>query len=160
MTLQIATVGIYGFSEERFINALKEAGVTTICDVRARRGMRGRTYAFANSVALQRSLGAHGIGYVHCKDLAPSEAIRSVQRQADKRGNTQKRERRELAPEFVSRYEQDRLSAFNAQAFLSTFPQGTVAFLCVEGEPQACHRSLLASFLAAGLGTAVKHIVP
>lgn len=42
--LLVATIGVYGFTEERFFGELTEAGVDLLCDVRRRRGLRGSTY--------------------------------------------------------------------------------------------------------------------
>ena len=36
----IATIGVYGFTAERFVAALRAAGVTLVLDVRQRRGVR------------------------------------------------------------------------------------------------------------------------
>ena len=56
----------------------------TFCDIRQRRGVRGATYAFANSQRLQVRLAELGIRYLHRKDLAPTKAMREVQAEADK----------------------------------------------------------------------------
>lgn len=64
MALKIVTIGAYGFLEEAFFGALQAAGVDTFCDIRARRGIRGSLYTFANSTVLQRRLGELGIRYI------------------------------------------------------------------------------------------------
>ena len=51
---------------------------------RSRRGVRGSTYAFANSLRLQARLTDLGIRYLHRKDLAPTQAVRDRQAAADK----------------------------------------------------------------------------
>lgn len=158
MSQEIATVGVYGFSQDTFLDSLLKAGVTALCDVRARRGVRGRAYAFANSTALQRSLKERGIVYVHRKDLAPSEQTRDIQKQMDKAHGVLKRERLSLSTEFIRQYEDERLASFDATAFLRSLPGGTIALLCVEKEPSACHRSLIAECLARKAGASVKHI--
>ena len=66
------------------------SGVDTFCDLRARRGVRGREYAFANSQRLQARLAELGIRYVHRLDLAPSAATRSQQHAADAATHTRK----------------------------------------------------------------------
>jgi hypothetical protein len=38
---RIATIGVYGFDGERFVETLDGAGVTLVVDVRQRRGVRG-----------------------------------------------------------------------------------------------------------------------
>ncbi len=50
MTLpRIVTLGVYGRSEAEFFATLQHAQVDLFCDIRRRRGVRGRDYAFANS---------------------------------------------------------------------------------------------------------------
>lgn len=162
MTIEIVTIGAYGWDEERFFAALQDAGVDTFCDVRQRRGVRGREYAFANSGRLQARLGALGIRYIHRLDLAPSAALRAVQGAADAASHTGKRQRAALSPEFVRAYTADRLEGFDSAAFAASLGAETrvVALFCVEGEPAACHRSLLAARLADALGVRVRHLAP
>jgi uncharacterized protein (DUF488 family) len=153
---------VYGFTEEQFFTALIEAGVDLFCDVRARRGLRGSTYAFANSKRLQQRLEALGIRYVHAKDLAPSEATRTAQHEADARAGIAKRTRTELGPAFVESYAEERLSDFDSRRFLGDVAPGATALVlfCVEQQPRACHRSLLADRIAEQLGLKVEHITP
>ncbi len=159
---RILTIGVYGFTEERFFTALIEAGVDLFCDVRARRGLRGATYAFANSKRLQQRLEELGIRYVHAKDLAPSEATRTAQHDADARAGIGKRTRTELGPAFIESYAKERLSNFDSSRFLAEFAPGatTLVFFCVEQHPQACHRSLVADRIAEQLGLTAEHITP
>lgn len=162
MTLKrIVTIGVYGFTEAGFFQALQDAGVDTFCDVRWRRGVRGAAYAFANSERLQARLAEMGIRYLHFKELAPSPAIRARQYSADKAAKIAKRQRSTLSPDFVRAYEDEVLINFRAEDFLEPVSPGRVAALfCVEREPAACHRSLLAERLAQATGLAVEHIEP
>lgn len=84
---KIVTIGVYGFDETGFFEALRSAGVDVFCDIRARRGVRGSTYAFANSVRLQARLAEMGVRYLHRKDLAPTQAVRDRQAEADRASN-------------------------------------------------------------------------
>jgi uncharacterized protein (DUF488 family) len=45
----VATIGVYGWTLERFLDALHETDVGLLVDVRQRRGVRGREYAWANA---------------------------------------------------------------------------------------------------------------
>ncbi len=159
---RIVTIGVYGFSEEEFFGALRAAGVDTFCDIRARRGLRGPLYRFANSAYLQKRLGELGIRYLHMKELAPSGDVRSMQDEADKTTGIPKRKRQVLSEEFVRSYERERLSGFDAARFVKQIgPQaGMVCLFCVEGQPEACHRSLLAARLKQELGVEVEDIRP
>ena len=82
-TLQLFTIGAYGWSAERFSEALTSRGIDTFCDIRARRGVRGSEFAFVNSTRLQEQLSKRGIRYVHRLDVAPSNELRSIQGKAD-----------------------------------------------------------------------------
>lgn len=156
------TIGAYGCDAERFFAALAAAGVDTFCDVRARRGVRGREYAFANSQRLQVRLAELGIRYLHRPDLAPSSETRAAQHAADAAEHTAKRQRGILGPAFVDAYRRERLAGFDSAAFLADLgPEArVVALFCVEREPAACHRGLLADRLARDLDVAVRHLLP
>jgi uncharacterized protein (DUF488 family) len=162
MKPKIVTIGVYGFDQDSFFQALLKAGVDTFCDIRFRRGMRGATYAFANSSSLQRRLGELGIRYVHIKALAPNPAIREKQKQEDKKLGIAKRKRTMLGQTFIQDYEQECLSTFDSRAFIEGLGDEAhvIGLFCVECEPEACHRSLAAKRLAQDLGLPVKHIKP
>ncbi len=91
--MKLVTIGVYGFSEAAFFNALQQAGVDTFCDIRWRRGVRGSEYAFANRARLEKRLAELGIRYLHFRELAPTPALRQRQYDADKAAGTTKRKR-------------------------------------------------------------------
>ncbi len=162
MTTELVTIGVYGWQEERFFGALLEAGVTTFCDLRDRRGVRGSEYAFANSTRLQARLATLGIHYVHCRELGADKALRTRQQAADQAARTAKRARMQLSPEFIAAYRRERLEGFDSRSFVTALGSEArvVALFCVEREPAACHRSLVAERLAEDLSLRVVHIVP
>ena len=67
-----------------------------------------------------------------------------------------KRSRTQLAPEYVERYTREILD----RADLEPIAVDGAALLCVERDPEACHRSLIAERLAAEHGLAVTHLRP
>jgi uncharacterized protein (DUF488 family) len=162
MIRKLVTIGVYGFTESQFFSAIQDAGVGLFCDVRARRGVRGKEYAFANAKRLERRLQEMGVCYVHRKDLAPSESTRTRQYTFDRQAGIGKRERTRLAAEFVRAYEHERLSRFDSVEFVRTLGDAAavVALCCVESDPRACHRSLVADRLAADLEIECEHLVP
>jgi hypothetical protein len=162
MAPRLVTIGAYGWDEEGFFRALVGAEVDFFCDLRARRGVRGSIYAFANSERLQAGLAGLGIRYLHCKELAPSAETRSAQYAADRAAGIAKRQRAVLGQAFIDAYRRERLEGFDSAAFVAGLgPEARVAALfCVEREPAACHRSLLAARLAADLGVEVVHLLP
>jgi uncharacterized protein (DUF488 family) len=162
MKPKIVTIGVYGFDKDSFFQALLNAEVDTFCDIRRRRGMRGSAYTFANSASLQRQLSELGIRYVHAKDLAPDQMIRDRQKQEDEKLGVAKRTRTTLGQTFIQDYKEKCLSDFNSDEFLKSLGQETrvIGLFCVEREPEACHRSLVATRLAQDLGLQVEHIKP
>ena len=84
----VAMIGVYGASLETFLAALRRADVTVLLDVRQRRGVRGREYAWANSLRLQAALAAASIDYRHHVELAPTTELREA---AVPRGRTARR---------------------------------------------------------------------
>lgn len=160
--IRIVTIGVYGFDEGGFFSALTDAGVDTFCDIRRRRGLRGSTYAFANSRRLQDRLASMGIRYVHFKELAPSQAVRDVQTRDDSQHGVGKRDRTVLGPAFVQAYSAECLQKLSAARFLDAVGPDAhvVALFCVEREPDACHRSLVAERLADELAIQPEHIKP
>ena len=156
----MVTIGAFGWDESAFFDALVEARLGLFCDIRRRRGVRGSEYAFVNSARLQARLEELGIPYVHRLDLAPSAEVRRVQAEVDAREGIAKRARSRLGDAFVTAYSTEHLAGFDARAFLDeTTSNGPVCLFCVEREPAACHRSLVAAHLAAA-GATVEHLVP
>ena len=158
---RIATIGVYGFAAEAFLDTLTGAHVGLLLDLRQRRGVRGPEYSWANSVRLQRALAAAGIGYGHVKELAPTTGLRRLQYREDERRGVGRRDRVVLAPEFAERYIREILDPFDLGAFLAELPNDSAtALLCVERDPEACHRSLVADRLRAGYGVPVTDLRP
>ena len=157
----LATIGVYGFSAETFLAALRDAGVRVVLDVRQRRGVRGSEYAWANSLRLQRALADAGIAYQHHPELAPTTELRRLQYAEDDRQGVGKRSRVELASEYTRRYTAEVLDRVDLAPLAKSLPaDGATALLCVERDPEACHRSLIAERLEAEHGVAVAHLRP
>ena len=162
MKIKIVTIGVYGFDETNFFEALCNAKVDTFCDIRSRRGVRGATYAFANSKRLQAKLAELGIRYIHRKDLAPTQSVREKQAAADKVTRTAKRKRTELGEVFIEAYLAECLDAFEPQSLIDELESDAmvVALFCVETAPEACHRSLVAEKLTKTFNLEVEDILP
>ena len=157
----IATIGVYGFTGETFLARLAGSDVRLVLDVRQRRGVRGPQYAWANSRRLQDALADADLGYRHHPELAPTTELRQLQYAEDARLGVGKRSRVELAPEYVRRYTTETLDCADLTALVTTLPtEGLAALLCVERDPQACHRSLIAARLADHHGLTIEHLRP
>ncbi len=143
----IATIGVYGFDRETFLAALADASIDLILDVRQRRGVRGSEYAWANARRLQDSLKEAGIGYSHLVELAPTTELRQAQYRADDRRGEGKRSRTVLAPEYADGYTEQILDRVDLAPIIKWIGGSKAALLCVERDPEACHRSLVAARL-------------
>jgi uncharacterized protein (DUF488 family) len=124
-------------------------------DVRQRRGVRGSEYAWANARRLQAALEEAGLGYEHRPELAPTTELRQLQYAEDAKAGVGKRSRDRLAPEYVRRYTAEILDGVEFEP-----PSVASALLCVERDPEACHRSLIAERLAAEHAVKVTHLRP
>jgi uncharacterized protein (DUF488 family) len=156
----IATIGVYGFDREEFLATLEGAGVTIVLDVRQRRGVRGARYAWANSKRLQGALAEAGIGYAHLPELAPTTELREAQYREDARRGEGKRSRTQLAPVYVEGYLEEILDAVDLGPIVDFVGKGRAALLCVERDPEACHRSLVAARLRDRHGFRVEDLRP
>ena len=151
--VRLATIGVYGFTAAAFMEALREADVRQLLDVRQRRGVRGTEYAWANARRLQAALAGAGIEYRHHRELAPTTELRQLQYREDDRRGEGKRSRSKLAPEYVERYTREILDQVDLGPIVASMPtDGAAALFCVERDPEACHRSLIAERLARDYG--------
>ena len=157
----VATIGVYGFTAQLFLERLREAGVGLLVDVRQRRGVRGSEYMWANATRLQAMLDEADIEYRHRKELAPTTELRQLQYREDDRQGVGKRSRTQLAPEYRERYVAEILNRADLDAVVAELPTDRVtALMCVERDPEACHRSLIAERLAAQYGLEEIHLGP
>ncbi len=157
---ELATIGVYGFDGPSFLRALAEAKAALLLDVRQRRGVRGSQYAWANARRLQAALEEAGIAYSHLPELAPTTEMRQLQYREDERRGEGKRSRTELAPEYVSHYETEILDQVDLEPIVRWIGSKRAALLCVEKDPEACHRSLIAKRLEQDFDFEVKHLKP
>jgi uncharacterized protein (DUF488 family) len=159
--MRVVTIGVYGFTVGDFLAALRSADVRLLIDVRQRRGVRGPEYAWANAKRLQASLADAGIDYEHRLELAPTTEMRQLQYAEDDRKGVGKRSRTELAPAYRERYVAEILDRADLGAVVASLPpEGAAALFCVERDPEACHRSLIADRLVKTHGVAVEHLRP
>ncbi len=128
--------------------------------MRQRRGVRGPEYSWANSLRLQRALAEANIAYRHHRELAPSTELRQLQYAEDAVNGVGKRSRTRLAPAYRALYTREILDRVDLDAVVAELPpDGASVLLCVERDPEACHRSIIAERLAeAGLG--ITHLRP
>jgi uncharacterized protein (DUF488 family) len=155
------TIGVYGWTLGTFLAALDGAGAGQLLDIRRRRGVRGADYAWANAARLQDALAGAGIVYWHRLELAPTTDLLRVQHAEDDRHGVGRRLRAELAPEYRRRYVEEILDRVDLAAVVAELPpEDAFALMCVERDPEACHRSIVAERLERELGIPVRHLRP
>ncbi|MBT3165296.1 DUF488 domain-containing protein [Streptomyces sp. Vc74B-19] len=158
---RLATIGVYGFDVDSYLERLRQADVRLLLDVRQRRGVRGPDYAWANSRRLQAALAEAGIAYEHRRELAPTTELRQLQYAEDARLGVGKRSRSELAAAYTRRYTAEILDPADLGPIVAGLPsRGTTALFCVERDPEACHRSLVARRLSELHDITVEHLRP
>jgi len=161
MPRSLVTIGVYEFDLASFRGALRAHEVGLLIDVRQRRGVRGARYAWANARRLQEALAEAGIAYSHHRELAPTTELRRLQYAADDRVGEGKRSRTQLDPQYSERYTREILDAADLDALVAELPADAAsALFCVETDPEACHRSLIAARLHDRYGLPVTHVRP
>jgi uncharacterized protein (DUF488 family) len=158
--MKIYTIGVYNSTEQQFFNKLIDNNIDTFCDIRQRRGVRGREYAFVNSNYLQTKLNKLDIKYVHILDLAPTSEIREKQKIEDIRLGVQKKSRDVLGSVFTREYK-NKISLFDFDEFydqLERIGASKVVFFCVEEKATACHRSIVAQEMRERFKLEVIHL--
>jgi uncharacterized protein (DUF488 family) len=161
MARSLLTIGVYEFDLPSFLSALRGHEVGLLIDVRQRRGVRGARYSWANARRLQEALDESGIAYSHHRELAPTTELRRLQYAADERLGEGKRARTRLDPQYSARYTREILDAADLDALVAELPADAAsALFCVEADPEACHRSLIAARLHDRYGLPVKHVRP
>jgi uncharacterized protein (DUF488 family) len=123
--------------------------------------VRGARYAWANARRLQEALAEAGIAYRHHRELAPTTELRRLQYAADDRRGEGRRSRTLLDARYSERYVREILDRADLGALVAQLPaDASSALLCVEADPEACHRSLVATRLHERHSVAVTHVRP
>ena len=159
--MTIYTIGVYNSTEESFFDALSSHHIDMFCDIRQRRGVRGRQYAYVNSSRLQSKLEEMGIDYRYVKELAPTKEIRLMQKESDILNHIEKKQRTELGDVFKREYIKQILDNYDISALIHDFEMKgveNVVFFCVEEHAFACHRSLVAAKAARMFNIPVVHL--
>lgn len=133
--MRIFTIGYEGATVGEFVAALQEAGVKRVIDVRALPLSRRPGFS---KTPLKGALEEVGIDYVHLKALGtPSEG-----RTAARAGRHE-----DMARIYAGQLELPEAMVQSAQ-MLELASEKPSALLCMEREPEHCHRSLLLNAVA------------
>ena len=133
---RIFTIGYEGVSMEKFLWKLRETGIRRIIDVRCNPISRKPGFS---KTALRNKLNEAGIEYVHIPTLGiPSSLRKSLQTDADYSA-------------LFAHYESQILpnAAAPVAEAVALIEEMPTALLCFENDPQHCHRTRLASYIAS-----------
>ena len=144
----LATIGYENATVPRFLDALKEAGVELLVDVRAVASSRRPGFA---KTKLAENVGSVGIEYLHLRGLGTP---------ADGRAAARAGRHEEMRAIFMEHMEtseaQDELERL-AELVRSG---RRVCLLCLEADPTHCHRSMVAEALQALVPVKVQNLAP
>ena len=159
--MEFFTIGVYNSTEKEFFEKLTQNNIDTFCDIRQRRGVRGAKYSFVNFNRLKDRLENLQINYGYVEKLAPTSAIRELQKEIDLEKGELKRERQELGKVFIIEYKNRILNHFDFESFFENLDRlgaSKVALFCVEEHPEACHRSIVAEKLMNSFNYKITHL--
>jgi uncharacterized protein (DUF488 family) len=139
----IFTIGHSNHSIERFLDLLREHGVTTIADVRSTPASRFNPQY--NRKALEKSLASAGMAY---EFLGAELGARTQDPDCHENGRVSYRR---LAATDTFRSGLERL--------MSIGDDQRVAIMCAEHEPLDCHRTILVGHALAHRGVHIVHIL-
>jgi uncharacterized protein (DUF488 family) len=128
--MQVFTIGYEGATQAQVIDALTEAGVSLVADVRA--VPLSRRPGFSKNI-LAAGLAAAGISYVGFKALGTPPEGRAAARKGDHLG---------LASSYAGQLELPEATLQSMQ-LLDLVEEHRTALLCFERDPNCCHRTVL-----------------
>ncbi len=140
------TIGYQRARPADFVAALKDAGVTTLIDVREVAWSRRAEYA---KKALAARLAEAGIAYLHLKGLGTPKSGRAAAKAGDRAGFEQIFAAHTQTPEFQGDLAR---AADVARA-------GGACLMCYERDPNDCHRKIVAGLIHDKDGFDVRHIM-
>jgi uncharacterized protein (DUF488 family) len=144
----LATIGYEDATVQRFQDALREAGVELLVDVRAVAGSRRPGFA---KTKLAANAAEIGIEYLHLRGLGtPSEG-----RAAARAG------RHDEMKAIFHRHLQTAEAQAELHALADLVRSGRrVCLLCLEADPAHCHRTLVAEAVSELVPLTVDHLRP
>lgn len=143
--MRLATIGYEQSTLPEVIDRLKKAGVEIVVDVRAVAASRRPGFS---KTLLAGSLAAHGIDYVHLRQLGTPKAGREAARAG-------------RIAEMRSIFERH-LQTLEAQLELARaaaiVKDRRAALLCYEANAAGCHRSIVAERVCSSLGCEIQNL--
>jgi uncharacterized protein (DUF488 family) len=145
VTATVFTIGYERRTQEGLVRDLTEAGVSLLADVRELPLSRRQGFS---KTALGLALEESGIEYAHYRALGNLKPYRDAWKRGDSAAG---------AAGYLSHIAG--ASSGSVDALAVRVAEGGVCLLCVEHEPERCHRSLLGDALRERLGELdVRHL--
>jgi uncharacterized protein (DUF488 family) len=141
----IATIGYEGATPIGLIRALRQAGVGLVLDIRAVAASRKKGFS---KTALAASLAEAGIAYRHLRGLGTPKRGREAARCGDMAAFERIFHEHMMEPEAV-------LDLAEAISLASAEP---VCLLCLERDPEHCHRLIVAKRMAMETSQELRHL--
>jgi len=141
----IYTIGYEGASVPDFIAALRWAGIALVLDIRA--APVSRKKGFSKS-PLAQHLAEAGIGYRHLRGLGTPKRGREAARSGDLHAFERIFRAHLEEPEALLDLG-EALELAQAQA---------ICLLCLERDPEHCHRLIVADLMSANTGQQIEHL--
>jgi uncharacterized protein (DUF488 family) len=141
----IFTIGYEGASLPAFVAALRQAGVTLVLDVRAVPASRKK--GFSKS-PLAAHLAEAGIGYRHLRGLGTPKAGREAAHSGD---------HKTFERVFIAHMEEPEALLDLGEAIGLAQAEKT-CLLCLERDPEQCHRLIIAERMAKESGQRIEHL--
>lgn len=146
VTHAICTIGYEGARLDTFIRALRDAGVELVLDIRAAPVSRKKGFS-KNQLAAH--LGEAGIAYRHLRGLGTPKRGRDAAHAGDL--DTFERV-------FLAHMDEPEAQLDLAEAVALAREQ-RVCLLCLERDPEHCHRLIVANRMAEQTGQELRHLV-
>ena len=142
------TIGYEGASVPRFLDALREAKVELLVDVRALASSRRPGFA---KTALAANLASAGIGYLHLRQLGtPADG-----RAAARAGRTS-----EMQRIFRGQLETEGAQEQLAEVVALVRSGRRICLLCFEADSTECHRAIVADAVVKETGARIVNLAP
>jgi uncharacterized protein (DUF488 family) len=141
----IFTIGYEGASVEGFTTALRKAGVALVLDIRAAPVSRKKGFS---KTPLARHLSEAGIGYRHLRGLGTPKGGREAARSGD----------HESFERIFRHHLEEPEALLDLGEALSLAAAQPVCLLCLERDPEQCHRLIVAERMSKESGQDIRHL--
>ena len=141
----IFTIGYEGAGIPAFVRTLKEAGVALVLDIRAAPVSRKKGFS-KNQLA--QALTKAGIGYRHLRGLGTPKRGREAAHAGDL----------ETFERVFRAHMQEPEALLDLGEAVALAKEQPVCLLCLERDPEHCHRLIVAERMAAESGQRPRHL--